>query len=165
MSANPLEKSLGGAFKSAPKLPVSAKNLLVAWMPWLSLLAGLLSLWAAYSLYHWAHFANALTNYANSLSEAFGGGKVVSSRWSVTVWVGLAVLAVEGLIYLAAFPGLRARKYSGWSLILYATVLNAVYGVVSLFTDYGGGSSLVGYIISTAIGLYLLFQVRDAFNG
>ena len=160
-----LETSLSNAFKSAPKLPVGAKNLLVAWMPWFNLLGGLLSLYAAYSLYHWAHVANALTDYANSLSEAFGGGKVVNDRWSVTVWVGLIVLVIEGVIFLAAFPGTKARKLGGWRLVFYAAILNAVYGIVSMFTDYGGASSLIGYIIGTVVGLYFLFQIRDAYTG
>ncbi len=160
-----LENSLAGLFKAAPKLPENAKKTLVAWLPWLNLIGGLFALSSAYWLYHWAHLANSLVNYTNSLSEAFGGPKVSSSRWSVGLYIALAVLAVEAVMYIAAFPGLKAHKKAGWNFLFYALLLNTVYGIVTMFTDYGGGSNLIGLVIGTVVGLYFLFQVRDVYSG
>lgn len=160
----PLEKSLGDLFvKQAPALPDGGKKALVQYLPWINLILGLISLYGAYVLWNWAHLASGLINYANTLSAAYGGPMVATNRLSVGLWIGIAVLAVEALLYIAAFPGTKARKKSGWNLLYYALLLNVVYGIVVLFTDYGGVGNLVGAIIGSAIGLYLLFQIRSSY--
>jgi len=165
-STNQLEDSLAGLFKSAPKLPANAKKVIVEWLPWVNVILGVLSLWAAYGIWHWAHWASQWTDAANSLSKAFGGTEVVdANRMSVIVWLALIVIVAEGVIYLMAFPGTKARTKAGWNLMFYALILNAVYGIVNLFYSYGGVSSFIGYVIGTVIGLYFLFQIRDAYTG
>lgn len=163
---NQLEDSLAGAFKSAPKLPENAKKVIVEWLPWVNVVLGVLSLWAAYGLWTWANTANRWVDYANDVSRAFGGTEVATtSRLTVVVWLALIVIAVEGVLYIMAFPGTKARKKAGWNLMFYALIVNAVYGVVNLFYSYGGVGSFLGYVIGTAIGLYFLFQIRDMYNG
>lgn len=161
----PLEQNLKDVFtKSTPPLPPKAKQVLVEWAPWLSLIAGVLSLWGAWALWHWANVANAFVDYANSLSAIYGGQTVVAERLTAVVWVGIAVLIVEGLIYLLAFPGLRDRKKSGWNLLYWGALVNIAYGVVVMFTAYGGFGNLLMSLIGTAIGMYLLFQIRSAYS-
>jgi hypothetical protein len=160
-----LEKSLDGIFvKQAPALPANGKKALVKYLPWINLVLGVVTLWAAYALWHWAHVANNLVDYANSLSAAYGGPQVAVDRMSFGIWLGLIVLAIEGLLYIAAFPATRDRKKSGWDLMFYALLINVVYGVVVLFTSYGGVGSLIGTIIGSGLGLYLLFQIRTSYN-
>lgn len=160
----PLEKSLDDLFvKQAPALPAGGKKALVQYLPWINLILGLIALYTAYVLWHWAHFANSLINYANSLSAAYGGPTVATNRLSVGIWLGIVVLAIEALLYIAAFPGTRDRKKVGWNLMFYALLVNIVYGVLVLFTDYGSVGNLVGAVIGSAIGLYLLFQIRSSY--
>jgi len=46
----------------------------------------------------------------------------------------------------------------------YGALINAVYGVVRIFSDYGGGiGSLIWALIGSVIGLYFLFQAREYF--
>lgn len=160
----PLEKVLNDLFvKQAPALPENAKKIIVQYLPWVNLVLGVLSLWAAWGLWSWAHTANQFVDYANRLSEAFGGPKAVD-RLGPMVWAGLAVLAIEAVIYIAAFSATRDRRKSGWDLLFYALLLNIVYGVVILFSDYGGGiGSLIWSVISSAIGAYFLFQIRELY--
>ena len=166
MAEAKLEQNLNDLFtKNLPALPSGGKKALVEWAPWLALIGGVLSLWAAWALWHWAHIANALVNYANSLSLAYGGTTVSTSRMTVGIWLGVIVLAVEGVMYLLAFPGLRDRKKQGWNMLYYALLINIVYGVVVMFTDYGGVGNLFGSLLGSAVGLYLLFQVRSAYLG
>jgi hypothetical protein len=161
-----LENNLEDVFvKKAPALPENGKKAIIEWLPWINLVLGLLSLWAAYALWHWAHLANSLVNYANSLSAAYGGPAVAVNRLSATVWLSLAVLVVQALIYLAAFQALRDRKKSGWDLLFYALLVNVVYGVVVIFTDYGGFGSFVGSLVGSAVGFYFLFQIRSRYLG
>jgi hypothetical protein len=159
-----LEDRLENVFvKKAPALPAGSKKAIVEWLPWINLALGLLSVWAAYALWHWAHLASKLIDYANSLSTAFGGTAVASNRMSAALWLGLAVMVVQALLYLAAFPALRERKKSGWDLMFYALLVNVVYGVVLLFSDYGGFGNLLGSLIGSAIGFYFLFQIRSLY--
>lgn len=165
MAKQSLENSLSELFvKKAPPLPAGGKKFLVEYLPWINLILGLLALYGAYALWNWAHIASSLINYANSVSAVYGGPAVAADRMSVGIWVGIAVLAVEALLYIAAFPGTKARKKSGWNLLYYALLLNVVYGVVVLFADYGGVGNLFGYIIGSGIGLYLLFQIRSSYS-
>lgn len=160
-----LEKNLNSYLvKQAPPLPPNAKKALVQYLPWINLVLGLMTLYSVYVIWHWAHLANNLINYANSVSAAYDGPQIISGRLTFGIWLGLIVLAVEALLYIAAFPATRDRKKSGWDLMFYALLVNILYGVVILFTDYGGFGTLIWTLIGSAIGLYLLFQIRDSYS-
>lgn len=156
-----LETSLSDVSKGLPKLPESAKKVIVKYLPWLSLIGGVLTAWVAWSLWQWAHVANVFIDYANSLSRAFGGTEVVSQRMTVVIWLAFGILAVEAAIYILAFAPLNTKKKTGWNMLFFASLINVLYGIVLLFTDYGGFSSLIGALIGTAIGWYFLFQIRE----
>ncbi len=163
-SVNQLEDSLNDVFvKKAPVLPEGGKKFIVDIAPWLALVGGVLTLWAGLNLWHWAHTVNPLIDYANSLSAAYGGTKVAANNLSFGIWLGIAVLILEGILYLLAFPGLRARKKSGWNLVFYVSLINIVYGFILMFTAYGSVFSFIGSLIGSAIGMYLLFQVRSRY--
>jgi hypothetical protein len=137
--------------------------MIVEWLPWINLILGVLSLWGVYALYQWAHLTNSVVNQLNTLSQIYGGTPAVATRWSIGIWLTLIVLAIEAVLYIVAFPATRARKKSGWDLLFYALLVNVVYGVVSAFTNYGGVGSLVSSLIGSVVGLWLLFQIRDAY--
>lgn len=164
-ATNTLEDALADIFvKKAPKLPANAKKVIVQYLPWINVILGVLTIWAAWALWQWAHVADTLIDYANNISRIYGGGDVVTSRMSLSIWLGVIVLAIEALLYLAAFPGTRDRKKIGWNLLFYAALVNVVYAVLVLFTDYGGFGNLLGGLIGSAIGLWLLFQIRDSYK-
>lgn len=159
-----LEKSLESVFvKNAPELPERGKEALVRWLPWINLILGILTLWSVYWLWHWAHLANDLANVVNQLSAVYGTPTTTVHKLTAGVWLGLIVLAVEAVLFIAAFPATRARQKRGWDLMFYAFLVNLLYGVVILFTDYGGAGNFIGYLIGTAIGLWLLFQIRGKY--
>jgi len=87
MSAlQPLETTLNDFFvKKAPELPANGKKSLVQYLPWINLGLGLVSLYSVWVLWHWAHFANQLINYANSLSAITGGPTQRYHRWPDSV--------------------------------------------------------------------------------
>jgi len=160
-----LEDSLEDVFvKKSPALPENGKKMIVEWLPWITLILGVLSLWAAYGLWHWAHVANDFINSVNTLSATYGGSAIDVNRMGATVWLSLIVLTIMALIYIAAFSPLKALKKSGWNLLFYAALINIVYGVVVMFTDYGSFGNLVFTIIGSAIGLYFLFQIRGHYK-
>lgn len=165
---NQLETKLNEVFtKSVPALPKNVKELIVQYLPYLSLLGAAISLWSAYNIWHWANQVNKLANWANEFSTSLGLDTVETTRWSVTLWISLIVLVIMGVLYLAAFSPLKARKKAGWNFLFYALILSVVYSLVGIFVDnYGGGfGGFLGSLIGFAIGGYFLFQIREYYLG
>ncbi len=163
-----LETKLNEIFvKNAPALPKGGKDFLVQYIPYLSLLGGIFSLWSAWNIWHWAHQANKYIDAVNQWGAALGVDPVQTSRWSVMLWVSLAILALLGVIYILAYKPLKDRKKAGWNLLFYALLIGVAHGIVGIFIDnYGSGfGGFIGSLIGFAIGGYLLFQIRDAYLG
>ncbi len=160
-----LEKKLDELFvKQMPALPVGLKKWLVKYLPWINLVLGVLTALAALGLWRSAHRVNELVDYANQLSAQYGVPGAQAQDLSIFFWFALIVLAVEAVLYIAAFPGMRDKKKSGWNLLFYALLINLAYGFIVMFTDYGGVGSFIGAIIGTAIGGYFLFQIRSSYS-
>jgi hypothetical protein len=160
-----LEKNLDSFFSNkTPELSDGGKRLFVHYLPWLNLILGIVAAYTIYAIWHWAHAATNLINYANTLSAAYGGPRINPDRLSFAVWLSMIVLAVDAVLYFAACHATRQRQKSGWDLMFYGLLVNAVYGVVVLFTNYGDIGNLISAWIGTAIGLYLLFQCRAVYN-
>ena len=132
--------------------------------PIVALIFGILQLIAVYELWHWGHRINQVANLVSSLSQ-YTGGVNLAVHLNVFYWLSLIVLAIDGVILLLAYPGLKAHQKSGWNLLFYASLLNLVYGVLSAFNNYGGAGSLALQVIVSAIVLYFLFQIRDQYRG
>jgi hypothetical protein len=165
-SVNQLEDKLGDLYKGVPDLPDNARKTLVEWAPWLALLAGLGSLWAAWAIWNLANYTDSLINYSNALSAYYGVPTVSANHWTLALGLGLLALAVEGVLYLAAFPALRARKKSGWDLLFYGVLVNLAYALIALFAYPGDGFvRLIGALLGSAAGFYFLYQVRSYYGG
>jgi len=164
---NTLEKKLDEVLvkKSPVQLPENAKKTIVQYLPIINLVLGVLTLWATFALWRWARVADRAVDLVNDLSAIYGGNVAAPvSRLTFMVWVSLAVLAVQSLLYVAAYPGLKARSKSGWNLLFYAALVNGLHTILSLFTDYNAGGGFIGGLVGTVVGLYLLFQVRSQYG-
>jgi hypothetical protein len=166
-----LETKMADVFvKKAPKISADGIKAITEWAPWIALVAGLFTIWSAIQLWHWSHVANNLVNYANSLCNAYAQSSGAceqindASRLNGWVWISLIVLTVEGVLYLLAYPGLRDRKKQGWNYVFYAALVNVAFAVVSLFNGYRGFFGFLGALIGSAIGFWLLFQIRGAYK-
>lgn len=161
----PVEEALLPIFKDLPSLPEGGRKVLVKIWPILALVFGVLQVLAAWTLWNLGHTANGLVNYANQLSIATGGS-YVTPELGVFYYLGLAVVAVDAVILLMAVAPLGAHKKKGWDLLFLGAELNLLYGLVSLFDSYHGGfGNLLSTLLGSAIGFYLLFQVRDYYTG
>lgn len=160
-----LEKALAGVYKGAPALPKNAKDWIVKYLPWLTILAAAGSAWAAWALWDWAHTVGQWVNYLNSWTSLYSGQTVSANAMGAGMWIAFIVMLVSAVIYLAAFAGLKAVKKAGWNFLFLGTIVSLVYGVVVLFTDFGSAGNLIGAIIGVVIGWYFLFQIRDYYTG
>ncbi len=155
-----IEKSIEKAFKDLPHLPESSREGLAKVWPWLALIGGIVQLLAAWSLYRLADWADATVSLAAYYRVDVGP----SSFDKTVIYLGVAVLAVEAVILLMAYPKLKNRQRAGWDLLFLAALVNVAYSVVQIFTyDRGFGSFLFG-LIGSAIGFYLLFEIKSKFT-
>lgn len=159
-----LEKRLNEVFvDSAPALPPSIVKFIVRFLPWVNLLLGIFTFYAVWVLWHWAHYAQTVINYANQLNSAYGTNLMPIDRMSFGLWLAMGFLLIEGTIYVLAFPATRARQKRGWDLMFYAALINIIYCVIVVFTSYGSFGGLLFNLVGAAIGLYFLFQIRASY--
>lgn len=165
---NPLEKKLDELLvKKAPvQIPESGRKVIVEWSPWINLALGILGLIASWYLWEAAHRVNQLVDAINTTFYTDVYGATPVAKLGFMFWLSLIALIASSVIMLAAVPGLRDRsKTKGWNLAFYAVLLNLVYGVVYLFADQGGAfSRFIWVLITTTLGLYVLFQIRSHFT-
>lgn len=164
MSAvNTLEKQIGDLFKGAPKLPEAGKEGLAKAWPWIALIFGVLQLLAAWGLWELTRRSEQLID---TLSRYYTGGTYgLSSTDKLVIYVGIATLLVDALILLKAFPELKKRTKRGWDLLFLGALVNVAYSIVTLFIDDRGIGSFLFSLLASAIGFYLLFQVREKYKG
>lgn len=150
--------------KKAPyKLPENFKKGLVTAMPWLALIGGILSLLGAMGVYQLVTVASSWIGVANELSNAYGYSGY-SSSFGPLLWLSLALLVVEAVVSFMAFSPLKENKKRGWDLMFWLSLLNVAYAVIYLIA----APNIMQFIFSllgSAIGLYLLFQIRSHYTG
>ncbi len=163
-SVKKIENGLADVFKGLPKLPESSKDSLVKIWPWIALVGGILQIFAAYSLWKLVHYTNAVIDYVNQTSIYLTGKSIAPTGGEkFVVYLGIIMLLAEGVIMIMAYSPMKSRLRRGWDLVFLATLLNVVYAVVQVFTYHRGFGSFLGNLFGSAIGFYLLFQVRDRF--
>ena len=143
-----LEGWLAPIFAQAPHLPASFREFLATIAPWLSLIFGILGLIALLS-------AGVLLSVA-SLSFMTGGISEVA--WVISVLAGL----IAAVLQILAFSPLKKRQKKGWNYIFYGTIITTAAAIIEIAIGYG--SSAIGTVIGTVIGLWLLFEVRPLYR-
>ncbi|MBI2098949.1 chromate transporter [Candidatus Uhrbacteria bacterium] len=141
---NPLETKLAGLLAKAPHLPEKFRQGLVKAAPWLSVVGLLLVLpLLLATLGLSAYLSRALPFY----------GVSYYARTSILTMILAIALAV---LYAMAIPGLFGRKRIGWQYLFLGSLVSALQNLLS------GG--IVGALVGLAIGLYLLFEVRQYYK-
>lgn len=159
-----IEDKFAELFKGLPNLSPSSKESLANFWPWLALIAGLLQLLSAKWLYDVTRWTNSLTDLANTLSIYYANTPVGPTSFDKSViYLGIIMLVVDAVILLMAFPHLKRRARKGWDLLFLGSLINLAYSVLQLFRYHGGFGSFLFSLIGSAIGFYLLFQVREKF--
>lgn len=158
-----LEATLAGFYKGTPAIPKSYRAWLVKWLHWISLLLGILSLGGAWRLWSWWGNENAVIDYTNNLNASYGG-PVQHSGSGVMLWLSMVTLLAEGLLYLLACTHLKRREREGWDLLLYAVLVNLLYGLLATLSGYSNVGILLVITVASGIALYLLYQVKGRYN-
>lgn len=155
-----LEEQIARLFKRVPQLPDSSREALVDLWPWIALLFGSLQLLAAWALINLLRAADWFVDYGSHMSSP----GVISGADRVAIYLGISVLIVDAMILLFAYPRLKKRRRKGWELLFLGSLLNIGYSVISLFIHGRGLAAFTFSLISSAVGFYLLYQVRDKYG-
>jgi uncharacterized BrkB/YihY/UPF0761 family membrane protein len=161
-----LEETLKPVFtdKAPFQLPENAKKWIVEYGPIIGAVLGVLGIIASLSLWSAAHAVNNLVDYSNAISKAYGTGETVKSL-GIFFYLSFILLIITSVISIVAYPGLKARsKTRGWDLLFLSAIVSLLYGVLDAAYSFDV-MSLVSRLIGSALGLYILFQIRSYYMG
>ena len=129
--------------KAPFQIPAAGREWIVKFGPWIALVLLILSLPAILMLV--------------GLGTVFGTwGYGYGYGYGFAYWPAMILLIVSVGLTALALPGLFARKMSGWTLLFYAQIANAVSSIL-----FG---NIVSALIWALIAFYILFQVRAMYK-
>lgn len=144
-----LEKFFEDLFlkKVTYQLPVKAKEVIVQIAPWVTLIIVIISLPAVLGLFGVG-------------SMMTGAGAYFGITLGTRYYLGLIVLLIQIIIMALSISPLLKRQAKGWKLVYYSELISFVYALVS---SYALGS-IIWALISLAIGMYIIFQVKSYYK-
>lgn len=129
--------------KKAPALPTNAKEIIVKFGPWITLILFVLSLPLVLALFGLGAFLAPFS---------FMGGLSAGFNYTLAMVVLAVTLVLEGL----AIPGLFKQQKRAWYLMYYAVLLGALSNLLQI--------NIFSFIIGTLISLYILFQIKSYYT-
>ena len=138
---NSLDSTLTELYAKAPALPKEAKKFIVSIMPWAALIFGLMGVPALLAVF-------GIGILATPWMVMAGGGTVL-------YWLTWLAGGVSVVLNLMAVKPLMSQKISGWRLIFYSSLVNAV----SLLL----GFNIVG-LVGVFLGWYILYQIKPQYS-
>lgn len=141
-------------FKSVPHLPASWTEFLAKIIPYLVGLSGVLSVIGGLSTLSYAIGFNSTLMWVGSYL----------SLSPIYLFGSALMQLLSGALSLLAFNYLKSRAMTGWMLLFWNMVLGILNSVLTIVFGPAMGSSLLGAIIGTAIGLYLLFEIKRQYK-
>ncbi len=142
-SANQLIDTLEEQFSKLPPLPKNWKDIIVNVTPWIVLIFGVLGVIGGLA------GVGILAMFAPFIAIGSGVGVASGSIIGALLWL------VSSALMVAAFPGTRAKKISGWNLLFWSEIVSAVAAVVSFS---------VGGVVGALVGLYILYQIKSYYK-
>ena len=142
-SANQLIGTLETQFVKLPPLPKTWRDIIVNVTPWIALVFGVLGVLGSLAAFGFTAFFSPLIALGGGIGAATGG------------IIGSVLAFIASVLMVAAFPGTRARKLSGWNLLFWSEVVSTVASVVAF--------SISG-VVGALIGFYILFQIKSHYK-
>jgi hypothetical protein len=157
-----LEKYFEKVFKHVQHLSEANRELVARSWPAMALVFGAIQLYWAWVLWGFTRYAVPNSDFYDRIYVSYPDALAGAEK--LVFYLGIFVLVLEALILLMAYSKLKARIRSGWDLLFLAMVVNTASAVVSLFISERGTMSFFLGILSSAIGFYLLFEVRGKYG-
>lgn len=134
--------------KAPFQLPAGAKEFIVKYGPWITLVVIII---AAITIIPLTLLALGITAATLPFAVVAGYGHNTMMGF-VQIGFGIATLVLEAI----AIPGLLKRKLSAWKLVYYASLLSALGSLLSL--------SILSLVIGLLVSMYILFQIREYYK-
>ncbi len=160
-SVKTIETKLNDLFKGLPSMPENGKEALAKAWPWIALIFGVLQLLAAWSLWRLTSYVDRLNT---TLVALYTATSPLSAFDKMVIYAGVVALLVEGVILLMAYPHLKTRSSKGWNLLFLGSLVNVAYAVVQIFISQRGFGGFLFSLLGSAVGFYLLFQVKSKYK-
>ncbi len=160
-----IEDSLAPLFKQ-PEMPDGGKKWFVKYLPILALIGGILQAISALLLWQAWYVADNYLGIANDIARSYGAQTSLGRPAALWFWLALTSVVIGAVILLMAYKPLKEKQKKGWDLLLLGSVINVVYAVLLIFvgSGYGGGfSNFIFSLIGSAIGFWILFQIRKSY--
>jgi hypothetical protein len=97
----------------------------------------------------------------------FGLGSIFSfyalgfgSHFGLFYYLSVVLLIAQAILLGLSLAGLKARKIAGWRYVYYSELVSALHSIVFSY----GMSGIFWSVVSIAIGLYLVFQVKSYYK-
>ena len=149
-----LEDGLNTFFKGLPHLPKEWRHWLADNVWWLVLIGVVLG---AFGILGLVPVVLGISIFTGIVAGPAAGALVI-----ITGIVNMAVLVVSVVLESMAVTPLKAKQKRGWDL-LFLVSLVAFAGSVLNAIITGNIGHILGLLVGTFIGLYLLFEVRMYF--
>lgn len=140
--------------KAPFQLPVGLTDFIVRAGPWITLALAIILLPVIFGLLGLLFWAGSVL----TTSAVYSGQSAVNMT---AAWISLIILIAQVVVMFVSIPMLLKRQRKGWLLLFYVALINLAYGILSaLANGVFGLGSLIWALISAAIGLYIIFQIR-----
>ena len=134
--------------KSPVQLPTGAKEFIVKYGPWITLIVLVI---AAAAIIPLTLLALGLTAVSFPFAAAAGyGGHTLMGF--VYIAIGIVTLVMEAI----AIPKLLKRQLGGWKLVYWASLLSALSSLLSL--------SIISLVLGLIISMFILFLIREYYK-
>lgn len=144
--------------KAPWQIPTGAKEWIVRYGPWITLVAGIL---LALTVIPALMAAVAITGYTATYGGMYGAAAVAGVVGPM-FYLALAVLVVQLIIMFVSVPMLLKHQRKGWLLVFYSSVVSLVYTVLSsLSYGYFNFGGLLMGLVGAVLSMYILFQIRS----
>lgn len=135
--------TVGEWYAKLPALPKEARDVIAKITPWIALIFGILGVLGSIA-------ALGIVTVFSPLA-VMGGGVQAAGTGIIAALLGL----VSSALLLAAFPGTRKFKLSGWNFLFYSEVVSLLSAVLAI--------SLTGILFSL-VGFYFIFQIKSHYK-
>ncbi len=158
---NRVEQQIERRWKSVPHLPTGGRRWLAENVWWLALIGAIMSAISFLVILNTIRYlTDPVSYFGYTLTPSYTGWAIFTSI------VSLVFVVVTGVILALAVKPLRAVDKKGWTLLFTVSLIEAINVVLSAILSLSVFGFIVDIIfgaIGVAIGLYILFEIRDNF--
>lgn len=138
---------IGAYFKDLPHLPSNIIDIFVQIAPILSLIGGILYI-----------VAGPIVGILGSLGAILS----LSPFYMLLTIANAVLMGVMGVLLLMSSSLLKEKKADGWMLLFWVEILSIGSMIITLL--YGYIPNILGYVFGIAVGLYILFEMRNRYS-